>query len=116
MKTIDRIFGVLMVLGGFGHGLGSCQAYHDAPITLLWALSASFAGILLASVNLLRTARPGDRALAWISFAGCLVWSGFVVAFGHLIHNFLDFRVLVNLILTAALALFSLRSALQTAA
>ena len=115
MKTLDRIFGCLLALGGIGHGFGSYAAYHGEPMMLLWALSASFAGELLAAVNLLRTNRPGDRALAWISFAGCLVWIAFVLCFGHLIHNFLDFRFLINFIITAALALFSLRSALRAA-
>ncbi|MGB9032573.1 MAG: hypothetical protein WCC27_20785 [Acidobacteriaceae bacterium] len=115
MKTLDRIFACLLALGGIGHGLGSYAAYHVEPMTLLWALSASFAGELLAAVNLLRTCRPGDHALAWISFAGCLVWIGFVLCFGHLIHSFLDFRFLINFIVTAVLAIFSVRSALRTA-
>ncbi len=84
-------------------------------MALLWALSASFAVLLLAAVNLLRTSHPGDRALAWISFAGCLVWIGFVLCCGHLIRNFLDFRFLIHLIVTTALALFSIRSALRPA-
>jgi len=113
MKIIDRIFGILLALGGVGHGFGSYQAYHHDPMALLWALSASFAGELLAAVNLLRTARPGDRALAWISLGGCLVWIGFVVCFGHLIGNYLDFRFLINFIVTAVLAVFSLRGALR---
>jgi hypothetical protein len=115
MKTLDRIFACLLALGGIGHALGSYAAYHGEPMSLLWALSASFAGELLAAFNLLRTSRPGDRALAWISFAGCLVWIGFVLCFGHLIHTFLDFRVLINVIVTTVLALFSLRSALRPA-
>jgi hypothetical protein len=113
MKALDRAFGCLMVLGAFGHGLGSYRAYASQPMTLLWALSASFAGLLLAAVNLLRAGRKGDRALAWISFFGCIVWIGFVVCFGLLIRNMFDFRPLVNLVITAALAIFSLRSALK---
>jgi hypothetical protein len=59
-----------MFLGGIDHGLGSYQPYKNQPMNL-WALSASFATILLAAINLLRTGRTGDRILAWISFAGC---------------------------------------------
>lgn len=82
-------------------------------MSLIWALSASFAIFLLAAVNLLRACRKGDRALAWISFAGCLVWIGFAFWFGLLIGNLFDFRPAINLVVTAALAIFSLRSAMQ---
>jgi len=114
MKALDRVFGCLLFLGGIGHGLGSYQAYKNQPISLLWALSASFAVWLLAGLNLLRAGRRGDRALSWISFAGCIVWIGFVIWFGALIGNFFDFRPLVNLIITLVLAGFSLRSALRS--
>ena len=116
MKAIDRTFGCLLAIGGILHGFGSWAAYRDQPMALLWALSASFAVLLLAAVNLLRAARPGDRALGWVSFAGCLVWIGFVVCFGILIGNVLDFRPLIHLILTAVLAAFSVRTALRPAA
>jgi hypothetical protein len=111
MKAIDRIFGCLLLLGGIGHGFGSYAAYKDQPMSLLWALSASFAIFLLAAINLLRAGRKEDSALSWISFAGCAVWIGFAVCFGRLIGNMLDFRPLVNLIVTLVLAFFSLRSA-----
>jgi hypothetical protein len=114
MKALDRVFGGLMFLGGVGHGLGSYRAYSNDPRTLFWALSASFAIFLLASVNLLRAGRNGDRALAWISVAGCAVWIGFVLWFGRLLGNMLDFRPLLNLVIALALAMFSLRSALKS--
>lgn len=113
MKTLDTVFGSLLFLAGIAHALGSYQEYSNQPMSLLWALSASFAVFLLAAVNLLRARRKGDRPLAWISFGGCLVWIGFVLWFGVLIGNVVDFRPLVNLIITLALAFFSLRSALR---
>jgi hypothetical protein len=85
-------------------------------MSLLWAWSASFALFLLGAINLLRAGRKGDRPLAWISFAGCLVWIVFVVWFGRLIGNFVDFRVLINLVVAIGLAVFSLRSALRSSA
>jgi hypothetical protein len=112
MRALDRVFGCLLILGGLGHGFGTYGAYSSQPMVLIWALSASFAIWLLAAVNLLRAGRKGDRALSWISFAGCLVWIGFAIWFGVLIGNMLDFRPLGNVIITGALALFSLRSAL----
>jgi hypothetical protein len=114
MRALDRVFGVLLILGGCGHGLGSYEAYKNQPANLLWALSASFAMWLLAAINLLRAGRQRDHALSWICFAGCLVWIGFVIWFGRLIGNMLDFRVLVNLIVTGVLAAFSIRSAAGT--
>lgn len=115
MKVVDRVFGCLLAIGGVLHGFGSWAVYHGQPMSLLWALSASFAVLLLAAVNLLRAGRRRDHALGWISFAGCLVWIGFTLWFGKLIGNILDFRPLINLVLTAVLAIFSLRTALQTA-
>jgi hypothetical protein len=116
MKAVDRIFGCLLALGAVGHSLGSFHAYRDQPMTLLWALSASFAILMLAAINLLRTARPGDRVLAFISLAGCLVWAGFGVWFGRLLGNFFDFRPLVNVIVSLVLAAFSLRALLRVTA
>jgi hypothetical protein len=66
------------------------------PETLLWSLSATVAGLLLAGINLLRAGRPNDYNLAWLSFAGCLAWIGMAIAFGRLIGNFFDFRVLIQ--------------------
>jgi hypothetical protein len=111
MRPVDRAFGWLLVLAGIGHGLGSYGAYSTQASVMLWALSASFAIFLLAAVNLLRVGRPGDRSLAWVSFGGCLIWIAFVIWFGLIIRNPLDFRALINFIITAVLAVFSLRSA-----
>jgi hypothetical protein len=102
-----------MILGGIGHGIGSYNTYRNERMNLLWALCASFAVFLLAALNLLRTRRAGDLTLAWISFAGCITWAGFVLWFGLLIGNLFDFRVLINLVITLALAAFSLRYVLQ---
>ncbi len=116
MKGIDRVFGVLLGVGAILHGLGSWKAFHAQPDSLLWAWAASFAVLLLAAINLLRTARPGDAALAWICFAGCVTWIGFCLWFGALLHNFLDFRPLIHIVLAAVLAVFSLRAAVRNPA
>jgi hypothetical protein len=112
MKALDRVFGCLMILGGMGHAMGSYRAYSNQPMALLWALSASFAVFLLAAINLLRAGRRGDGTLAWISLGGCVGQMGFALWFGLLIGNVFDFRPMGNLIITLALAMFSLRSAL----
>lgn len=115
MKIVDRIFGWILALGCLGHATGSFLAYRHSPELLLWSESATLAGMLLAALNLLRAGRPDDRVLGWVSFAGCLGWLVFVIAFGKLIGNYLDFRFLIQGIVTLALAAFSLRTALGKA-
>jgi uncharacterized membrane protein YgdD (TMEM256/DUF423 family) len=116
MKLLDRGFGCLMFFGGIGHGFGSYKAYSNDHMTLLWALSASFAMFLLAAVNLLRVGRKGDRGIAWVSLAGCAVWIGFVLWFGQLLGHPLDFRPLLNLVIAVVLGIFSIRSLLYSRA
>jgi hypothetical protein len=95
--------------------MGSLQAYGHSPELLLWAECATLMLLLLGAINLLRVGRPGDRALAWVSFAGCVGWLIAVMAFGKLIGNYLDFRFLTQGFVTLALAAFSLRTALGKA-
>lgn len=116
MKTMERLLGGLMFLGGIGHGVGSYLAYRNDPMELLWALSASFALFLLASLNLLRTWRSGDAAMAWICLLGCLMQAAFAIWFGQLIGNLLDVRPFINAIVALLLAVFSGRSLLQRSA
>ena len=114
MNAVDRTFGWLLVIGSVLHIIGSVGAYRGKPETLLWALSATLAGLFLAALNLLRVGRPGDRMLAWITFAGCLGWLAVVIAFGGIIGNVLDFRVVTVGGITVVLAIFSFRSARGT--
>jgi uncharacterized SAM-binding protein YcdF (DUF218 family) len=82
---------------------------------LLWAECAALAVLLLAAINLLRVGRPQDKTLAWISFLGCIAWIAASFTFGRLIGNVFDFRPLTHVVLTIALAVFSLRTALKAA-
>jgi hypothetical protein len=116
IKIADRTFAALLLIGGVLHGFGSFQAYATTPPVLVWALSGSLAALLLAALNLLRIDRPGDRALAWVSFAGCLAWLAIAIAFGATLGNPLDPRVLYHVIVTVALGALSLRSALISSA
>lgn len=109
MKIADRALVALLLIGGIGHGIGSYLVYGKAPMSLLWALSASFAMFLLGGLNLLRIGRPADASLAWICLIGCLVQAGFALTFGHLIGNYLDPRPLVNAIVAILLAALSAR-------
>jgi hypothetical protein len=112
MNSVDRTFGWLLVIGSLLHAFGSYSAYNGRHEMLLWALSATLAGLLLAALNLLRIGRPGDRTLAWISFAGCLGWLAMVLAFGAVIHRMLDLRVVALTVIAVVLAIFSVRTAL----
>ncbi|HEY1209383.1 MAG TPA: hypothetical protein VGE85_08445 [Terracidiphilus sp.] len=113
MKIIDRIFAWILVLGGVLHGWGSCHIYRSEPMTMLWSLCATLLTLLIAAVNLLRVERPGDRPLAWISFAGSLSWAVAAFAAGVLIHNIFDPRPMTHWVAALVLAGFSLRAALK---
>jgi hypothetical protein len=78
VRTIDRAFGWLLVLGGLLHAVGSVKGLANRPDVLVWALSGSLAALLLAAINLMRVNRPDDRPLAWVSTAGSIAWGSFM--------------------------------------
>lgn len=110
MKTLDRTFGWLLVLGGLLHAVGAWNANHAKPDVLLWALTGSLAAFLIAALNLLRVERPHDHPLAWLSLAGSLAWLVVALTVGKLVGNFLDARVVSNVLNAAVLAAMSIRS------
>jgi hypothetical protein len=113
VRTIDRAFGWLLVLGGLLHAVGSVKGLANRPDVLVWALSGSLAALLLAAINLMRVNRPDDRPLAWVSTAGSIAWGCVAVGFGVSIGNLLDPRAFVHAANAAALAGFSVRTALR---
>jgi hypothetical protein len=110
MNAVDRTFGWLLVICGLLHTIGPVEAYRSRPETLVWALSATLTILLLAALNLLRIGRPGDKTLAWISFAGCVGWLAIAIAFGAVIGNIMDLRVVGVGFITVVLAIFSIQS------
>jgi len=112
MKIVDRVFAWILVLGGLLHGMGSIRMYAHEPLTMLWSLCATLLTLLIAAVNLLRVARPGDHPLAWISFAGSLSWAVAAIAAGVLLGNIFDPRPVWHYVTALVLAGFSLRAAL----
>src|SRR5437660_6012746 len=106
MKTVDRAFGWLLVLGAILHSIGSIVALRQKPDVLVWALSGSLAALLVAALNLMRVDRPADRTLAWVSAAGTIAWMAVAIGFGAVIGNVLDPRVLYHTIAGAVLAAF----------
>jgi peptidoglycan/LPS O-acetylase OafA/YrhL len=113
MKVVDRIFAVILILGGIGHGFGSYLGYKHEPITMLWSLSVTVLTLLVAAINLLRSGRTNDRPLAWIAFAGSLACAVSAFTFGILIGNVFDPRPMVHTVAGLALAAFSLKAALS---
>lgn len=114
LKMIDRGFAIVLVFGTVGHTFGSITKYGGHPEELLWALCASLFIALLAALNILRSVRPDDHALAWITVVGTVCWFCAAIAFGAIIDNALDPRVVVFAVACAGLVTFGLRSALGT--
>jgi hypothetical protein len=112
MKTLDRVFGVLLLVGSVLHSYGSISSYKFGTQELVWALSGSLAGGLTAVVNLVRSGRPEDMTLAWVAFVACIGWFAVAIGYGAAIGNLVDPRVLWHAISALALAAFSLRTAL----
>jgi hypothetical protein len=110
MKTLDRTFAWLLILGAVLHGAGSVAAGRNNSQLLVWALSGSLAALLVAGLNLLRVNRPLDRPLAMLSFLGSLGWAAVAIGFGISIGNVFDFRPLYHSIAALVLAALSLRT------
>ncbi len=110
MKTIDRVFGWLLVVGGLLHTVGSIMGLANRPDVLVWALSGSLAALLLAALNLMRVNRPDDRTLALVCVAGSVSWVLVAIGFGVTIGNALDPRALIHAVNAAVLAGFSMRT------
>lgn len=112
LKNLDRALAMLLSLGAIGHTFGSIAAFRGHPAQLLWALCASVLIVLVGAINLLRTWRPGDRLLAWLAAMGTLSWLIVSVAFGVIVNNLTDLRVVVFAILSVGLIIFSVKDAL----
>jgi len=112
LNAVDRVFALLLLLGATGHTLGSFEAFGHQPSVLIWALCGSLLAVLLGALNLLRSWRPGDRALAWITVVGMVGWMAVSIAFGQVIQNPFDPRPVIFEIISAGLIVFGLRTAL----
>ena len=112
MKTLDRIFGWVLVVASLLHAFGSIAVYSKTPVTLVWALSGTLAGLLVAAVNLLRVGRPLDHSLACISLAASVAWVAVALAYGKASGNILDFRPMIHVVTATVLAAMSGRTLL----
>jgi len=110
-KGLDRLFGALLLIGSVLHAFGSVAHYPLGSQELVWALSGSLAGGLIAVLNLVRAGRTEDPALTWIAFAASLGWVAVALGFGLAIQSLLDPRVLWHAISALVLAGFCVRTA-----
>jgi hypothetical protein len=115
MRTLDRVFGALLLIGFALHLYGSISSYKLGTPELIWALSGSLAGGLTAAINLVRSGRPDDMTLAWLAAIPSIAWFAVAVGYGAAIGNIFDPRVLWHATCALVLALFSLRMALGRA-
>src|SRR5260370_18864659 len=115
LRVLDRVFGVLLLLGAAGHAMGSLTLLPAGSEIQVWSLSGVTCAALLASLNIVRSGRRNDRTLAWLALAGALAWCAIAVLFGRAIGNVLDFRVVWHFVCAFALTGFSLRTALTSA-
>lgn len=106
-KNMDRIFCSLLAVAAAGHVFGTFKFFEFGTNGFVWALSGGFACALLATINFLRTSRPTDGALRWLTVFGNIGWMGIALLFGESIGNLLDRRVLLHEIAAAGVTCFS---------
>lgn len=109
MAWFDRGLSILLLLGGIVHGIDSLRYYHD-ELTLLWALCGSLFILLVGAVNLLRTVRPADGPLAWICLVSAAAWIVAALRFGAITGRLADSHVLVVVVITIGICVFSVRT------
>ena len=112
MKSIDKLFCALLLVGAALHGAGSFAAYPAGSQVLVWSLAASFAAALLGVLNFMRSARRDDWTLALVCAAGCMCWLAVSIGFGAAIGDYFDLRVLWHAVCALALAGLSVRTML----
>jgi hypothetical protein len=110
---LDKTLVALLVLGAFGHTMGSLQFYKGQPHALFWALCTSVLILTIAAMNWLRADRPLDSGLAWVTAVATLAYAAISLGFGFLIGNPLDWRALSFGAVSIALAILSVRTAVS---
>src|SRR6516225_499312 len=107
LRTIDRIFAVLLALAACGHTAGTLLWTQPMSGIFIWSLGSSLAAGLLAALNLVRAGRPNDKTLALITMLGTACWALGALGFGISVGNVLDPRPLGHVIISIALVIFS---------
>jgi hypothetical protein len=114
LKVIDRIFGVLLILGACGHTAGTILWTQPMSGIFIWSLGSSLAAFLLGALNIVRAGRPDDKTLAAITTIGTAAWALLAWVFGMSIGNVLDPRPLGHTIFAVALTIFGVRTILRS--
>ena len=107
MQKIDRIFGMLLILAGCGHTVGTILWTQPMSGIFILSLGSSLAALLLGTLNIVRAARPHDKTLAAVTLVGTACWAALAFAFGKSIGNVLDPRPLGHVIISIILVAFS---------
>lgn len=110
LKVVDRIFGWLLVLAACGHTVGTILWTEPMSGIFIWSLGSSLAGMLLATLNIVRVGRPNDKTLATITLIGTACWALLALGFGVSIANVLDPRPLGHAVISVVLVIFSART------
>jgi hypothetical protein len=111
MRSLDRLLSILLILGAVGHTFGVLQYYRAQPDALFWSLCAGPLMVLVAAINLLRSRRPRDPAIAWISAAASASYLVVTLGFGRLIGDMADPQVIGFGVIALGLTLFSVMGA-----
>lgn len=106
LRTVDRIFGILLALASCGHTVGTILWTEPLSGIFIWSLGSSLAGGLLAALNIVRAGRPNDKTLAVIAAIGTACWALVAFGFGVSIHNVLDPRPLGHVVISITLVVF----------
>jgi peptidoglycan/LPS O-acetylase OafA/YrhL len=91
VRTLDRIFGWLMVALGFAQlALQFATTSHSDPERLMLGAGLCLAELLLGACNLMRAERPHDITLARVCVAGNVAWLALMLIYaftlnGHLV-------------------------------
>ena len=113
LRTVDRIFAVLLALAACGHTVGTVLWTQPMSSIFIWSLGSSLAAGLLATLNFVRAGRPDDKTLAVITAVGTMCWALVAFAFGVSIYNVFDPRPLGHVVISIVLVIFSAISLLQ---
>ena len=107
LKTVDRIFGCLLVFACCGHTVGTFLWTQPMSQIFIWSLGSSLAGWLPGTLNIARAGRPDDKTLAIITGVGTACWALVTFGFGRSIGNVFDARVLGHVVISIILVIFS---------
>ena len=103
-----------LIVASAGHTVGTVTWAEPMSGIFIWWPGSSLAA-LLGVLNLVRAGRPSDRMIALITIVGTAVWAVLALVVGISIHNLLDPRPMIHVIVSVALVVFGVRTLSRTA-